>query len=395
MNRYLTRQELYQLVWSEPISVVAKRMEMSDVGLAKACRRARVPIPERGYWAKRKAGKPVIQPTLPPRGLGMSDGTDVLVSSSNDPVVADGGFMLAPPKFSEDIPQVTARVREMVGKVSVPKNLAKPHPLIARLLEEDERRRETQRTTPYPYSWNNPLFDSPIERRRLRILNAMFLALARCDAKPSIKGRELKELEVQVGQQNISYILERLTSRARTARRSGANNEKSPPERLRLRLITSSRDNDRSQSWEDREGMTLEDQVADIVTNLIVAGEVQYRNLRQQHYDWLVEQRRREEEEARRKQEEAARQERERLIKEQQDRIDRLLGEAMALRQATDIRAYVDAVMARVQREDDDPVKLERLRAWASWALAEADRIDPIKSERFLLGIAPLANDAK
>lgn len=395
MNRYLTRQELYQLVWSEPISVIAKRMGMSDVGFAKACRRARVPIPERGYWAKRKAGKPVIQPALPPRMLGMSDGTDVQVNSSSDPAqTSDGGFTLTQPEFSEDIPELTARVREMVGKVAVPKNLAKPHAIIARLLEEDERRREAQRNSSYAYSWNNPLFDSPIERRRLRILNAIFLALARCDTRPYAQGRELKELQVQVGHQHISYVLERVPTRVRASRGKGADAEKRQPERLRLRLLPSDRRSTGVQSWEDKEEAALEDQVAEIVMGLIVAGELQYRDLLRQHYEWSVQQQRREEEEARRKQEEAARQERERLVKEQQDKIDRLLGEAMALRQATDIRVYVETVIARMKCEND-PLKLKKLHGWASWALAEADRIDPIKSEQFLLEIPSLADDRK
>lgn len=396
MNRYLTRQELYQLVWSEPISVIAKRMGVSDVGFAKACRRARVPIPERGYWAKRKAGKPVIQPALPPRMLGMSDGTDVQVNSSTDPAqISEGGFTLTQPEFSEDISQLTARVRGMVGKVTVPKNLARPHAIIARLLEEDERRREAQRNSSYAYSWNNPLFDSPIERRRLRILNAIFLALARCNTRPYMQGRELKELQVQVGHQRISYVLERVPSRVRAPKGEGADAEKRRPERLRLRLLSSDRRSTGAQSWEDKEGAVLEDQIADIVTSLIVAGELQYRDLLQQHYEWLVQQQRREEEEAtRRKQEEAARQERERLVKEQQNRIDRLLGEAMALRQAADIRVYVETVIARMKCEND-PVKLEMLHGWASWAMAEADRIDPIKSERFLLEIPSLVNDRK
>jgi hypothetical protein len=35
------REELYELVWAEPIKKLATRFEISDVGLAKACRRAR------------------------------------------------------------------------------------------------------------------------------------------------------------------------------------------------------------------------------------------------------------------------------------------------------------------------------------------------------------------
>lgn len=54
----LTRQELYELVWSEPMRTLAKRYGISDVGLAKACRRHRIPRPHRGYWQQKEHGKP-------------------------------------------------------------------------------------------------------------------------------------------------------------------------------------------------------------------------------------------------------------------------------------------------------------------------------------------------
>jgi hypothetical protein len=57
----LTRQELYDLVWSKPIIKLAQEFGLSDVGLAKICERHRVPTPPRGYWAKKEAGKKVKQ----------------------------------------------------------------------------------------------------------------------------------------------------------------------------------------------------------------------------------------------------------------------------------------------------------------------------------------------
>lgn len=75
--------------------------------------------------------------------------------------------------------------------------------------------------------------------------------------------------------------------------------------------------------------------------------------------------------------------ERERLIKERQDRIDRLLHEATALRQATDLRSYVETVLAR-SLPASEPGTQESIRRWAAWALGEADRIDPIKSQQFM-----------
>ena len=49
-----TRQELYDLVWSEPMIKLAARYKISGNGLAKACRRADIPVPERGYWARKQ-----------------------------------------------------------------------------------------------------------------------------------------------------------------------------------------------------------------------------------------------------------------------------------------------------------------------------------------------------
>lgn len=48
---------LYSRVWSTPMSKLARELDISDVGLAKACRRHSIPRPPRGYWARLAAGK--------------------------------------------------------------------------------------------------------------------------------------------------------------------------------------------------------------------------------------------------------------------------------------------------------------------------------------------------
>ena len=57
----ITRRALYDLVWSKPLTTLAAEFGISDVGLAKICQRHRITTPERGYWAKVAAGKPVKQ----------------------------------------------------------------------------------------------------------------------------------------------------------------------------------------------------------------------------------------------------------------------------------------------------------------------------------------------
>jgi hypothetical protein len=64
-SRY-NREEIYKEIWLEPIQHVAKRYNISDVGLAKICRKLNIPRPGRGYWAVKAAGKTVPrQPSLP------------------------------------------------------------------------------------------------------------------------------------------------------------------------------------------------------------------------------------------------------------------------------------------------------------------------------------------
>lgn len=61
------RTTLYEEVWAEPMTAVAKKYDMSDSGLRKRCKTLNVPLPPSGYWAKVKAGKPVSErPPLPP-----------------------------------------------------------------------------------------------------------------------------------------------------------------------------------------------------------------------------------------------------------------------------------------------------------------------------------------
>jgi hypothetical protein len=45
----LPRTQLYELVWSTPVTEVAKEFGISDVALAKRCRALRIPLPPRGY----------------------------------------------------------------------------------------------------------------------------------------------------------------------------------------------------------------------------------------------------------------------------------------------------------------------------------------------------------
>lgn len=61
----LSREELYEQVWSRPILSVWKDLGISDRGLGKICERFKIPVPPRGYWAKWAAGRKLTKAPLP------------------------------------------------------------------------------------------------------------------------------------------------------------------------------------------------------------------------------------------------------------------------------------------------------------------------------------------
>ena len=61
----ITRENLYDLVWSKPMTKVAEQFEVSGSYMARVCAVLNVPRPERGYWAKLAVGKAPARMPLP------------------------------------------------------------------------------------------------------------------------------------------------------------------------------------------------------------------------------------------------------------------------------------------------------------------------------------------
>jgi hypothetical protein len=86
----ISREDLYELAWSKPLSELAKDFGISDVGLAKRCKRLGIPVPGRGYWARVDAGQAPYRPKLPKREPQWHDDNALTVAPS---VGADQGAL--------------------------------------------------------------------------------------------------------------------------------------------------------------------------------------------------------------------------------------------------------------------------------------------------------------
>jgi AcrR family transcriptional regulator len=72
-SQYLTRQELYELIWARSLNLLAAEFGISANGLAKICDRMLVPRPGRGYFSRSAQNRSPQRPPLPPAPKGCDD----------------------------------------------------------------------------------------------------------------------------------------------------------------------------------------------------------------------------------------------------------------------------------------------------------------------------------
>lgn len=60
-----TREEIYEMVWSEPLSKLARKYSISDNGLRKICKKHNIPLPTNGHWQRVKWGYKTDKKSLP------------------------------------------------------------------------------------------------------------------------------------------------------------------------------------------------------------------------------------------------------------------------------------------------------------------------------------------
>lgn len=367
-----SRLALYDLVWETPIRTLAESFGVSDVWLKKCCAKADIPVPQRGYWAKHRVGKLVPRTKLPARAPGNPDTIRIGQERYNYWRPIDIEAELAtpppePPQFPEPIADVRERTAKRLGIVPYRRDLSSPHPLVAKLLADDNARKSTRSDAPYRLRSNDPLFASPFERRRLKILNALFVALAKAGAPPWLDDDEARAVGFVVGVERVAIKLDHPD--ANPDREGRYRTRAGFADILRLAIIGS------DLAWSDTLETALEAHLADIAVEIVVAGEAQLRASAQTHFEWACKHR---EELARQLAEhraEVVRRARERAIKAEREHQEKLLRMAADYRRAGEMRSLVDEV---VRIRGADPAQSDRVAKWAKWARAIANRIDPV-----------------
>lgn len=368
--------EVRAFAWSAPMRELARKVGMSDVGLKKLLASYGVVAPPQGYWNKVHAGKTVPKPPKPPPrrageiGRIRIDSRFASVLTPVPPMPSHGPF--ASGEVPENLEALRAQELKAIGRVAVPRTLERPHMGLLQLLKREERRHEKQAER--QWNWDSPRFDDPVGKRRLRILNGILLALAKRGHNGDVQERD-GELEVRaiVGDTYLGVAIN-VFGKHRKVRLNGYDRPAPdlPASTPLVVRIDSGFDGKTGEAWHDDQDGKLESKIVPIAAAIIVAGEAKFRrSLREAE-----------------EREEQMRVERERLREVKlaelnNRRLADLRKSGELLRQAQDIRALVelvrDAMLAGPLEIDTDA-----LAGWERWALAEADRIDPVRSGQIM-----------
>ena len=369
----ITRRSIYKEVWAEPVSRIAPRYGISGVALGKVCRKYKIPLPPRGYWAKVKAGHPPAKPPLPTAKKFDNCSLPLSRSPTNNPDNPDKAQ------------KSTLTAKDRVGYIGVAEELQSPHPLI----------RAASKRLRQKLGWDNykGLRSVPAEVFHFEVTRgALDRALLIGDAL--IKACEGQGIEVWVdAEKNLTLIALGETALALTisehvtrtkheitaAEQKAIDRWRRSPHRWGIGggypsppdydyhptgKLTISIGAYPSRSWGDTPKTSLEKRLHQVVAgalDLIEEYRIQAEKRKRRRMAW---------------QEAKDRYDRKiALRKHEQSQVERLKVNAAQWQEAERLRQYIEAVERSATRNG----KLnEELADWLSWARIKADCIDPL-----------------
>jgi hypothetical protein len=371
----LTREQLYDIVWSEPIRTVAARYGISDRGLAKVCTRLHVPVPGRGYWQQKAVGKKVRQPPLKPRPASTPPNEREVTLSPRDSTARKA-------RISQAVAEQRALESAPEHLIQVPGELTDPHPLVERTAQALQRRKADERGLLHPSLKRS--MDVHVSKasvnRALRILNALVKALESRGyaitfplegprrTAVTIDGEEMGvSLEEKVDASVIPEPKSALSRRPEYSFfRPTPRYRYTPTGQLTLRITDRDLRNVR-RAWRDGRRQTVERQLNRFIIGLVAAaGEKKAERQRAEDAQKAHEQWEREEAERQRR-------------RWEQERKIRLLEQDLALlAKSHRVREYVGAIRAAAAAAGESAIDPESdLGRWLDWATRYADRLDP------------------
>jgi hypothetical protein len=359
----LSRQALYDRVWTTPMTKLAAEFGISGRGLAKLCERHAIPVPGRGHWARRQAGyrdEPDELPTTPPHEA------EVRISGE--------------PDKEPEHPDVETRLAyEGEHPIVVPETLRQPHRLVIQARESLRPQLPGER---YDAKWNpfHMNVSSKLVPRTLRFYDTLIKECEKRGFPVSVPKEPRSEMKIRVHDEELSVGIDEpnrrsehvLTQREEAEKRAGKlwYSPKYDYTRTGQLIFTINEwgDGDRRR-WTDREKRPIENCLNEIIVALVRTSVTCLKPRRI----------------------EAERRERERAEEERRQwafraKVDVLERNMKAWQENQKLRAFVAAVEEAAQARKGTVEGNSPINEWLAWARSLADWNDPM--EKFLERLA-------
>jgi hypothetical protein len=365
----INRTDLYEQVWSTPMTQLASQYSMSDNGLKKICRKLNIPTPPIGYWARLQHGKKGFKKPLHDLKYGEQETYTLEVKQTTK-------------RYLEDDSKIIAIIaeEEKADRISVAEKLVSPHPLV------ELTRDVLSKAKPDDYGalrlWRQKYLDMRVTpgtlKRALRIMDALVKAFEERNFKVDIVTDKVPESYALIHGEKLSFSIEEKINQIAHVPTEKEKKELEkypwkarkwdyiPTGILTLRIKEYGPEGLRK-SWSDGKSKRLEDLLNDFIVGAIKVAIInrEERLIREKESE---ERRKREEEELRH-----------RLAMEKF--IRKLENNAESWAKSQMIRSYINEVEKIVAQRDDSHTFQEQYEKWLVLAKRYADHLDPLQKE--------------
>jgi hypothetical protein len=354
------RQQLYDLVWAEPLLGLSKKYNISDVGLRKNCLRMGVPVPGKGYWAKMQHDKATTVTPLPKDHYGQTE-IVLYLRDENHPATTDG---MTPQAAMQALIE-----REHPDDLKITGQLKDADPLILKAQAALLKRNEYYRPGDILRTESGLLdirVSDPQINRALCIMDA-FVKIMRKRGREFTFRNEITYLNI--GEEEIEMAL-RETSTATIKEDRWQTRDLIPNGKLELKFGSY------DPTVTGRDGkVPMEDQLSKIIARMeLMAEEMRVKTI--ESNIWR-----------------AAHEEKERLRKLTEERrklevssFQKAMQDAIRWQETNTFRNYIEHIEKReLTAEQPD----EAILTWVQWARDKADWYDPLveKEDEWMVGM--------
>ena len=377
----ITREELYELVWSMPMTRASKQLGVSDVMLGRVCRERRVPRPPQGYWApllSEKKRSQFIKPPLPVHPISTHTFHDFLLEqqtrqNADRPEDFDSQNLsepIPPPPeaFAISIREYRHSIEQALPELLEPSQITTLHPTVQKVYEYDLVVAAAKKRD----SWNDtPQYQGEKGKLLLQLLNTFVQLFDQLGFKVEVSGRKHFHFSVEICGWFRQFHVFLQDQNLRSIR-----NKRSKEKPRISHCFSWSREPDLkrySEPYYQFDELTA-DCVRSVIVDLAVKDEENYREGVFSSYERNVEARKNAIKRLALMEAQAAERRRKALEQLLRMRVDLMGGAVRNMNQADQIRSLI-ATLQEKSAKARRPV--EGLDGWVSWATHHANMIDP------------------